>query len=154
MDTSSKPTNPKDAIAGTRVPLHLVPSTLEMYAALAFLEGATKYGSYNWRRAGVRASVYRAAMDRHMIRWWNGEDDDPITHVPHLASIIASAAIILDSKECNKLTDDRPPKIDTTALIARLEPVIARVKEIFASFNPRHHYESDPPDPEDKEVCE
>jgi len=59
---SDKPTNPKDALAVSKLPLHLVPDTVKLYAALAFAEGAAKYGGYNWRVAGVHASVYRSAL--------------------------------------------------------------------------------------------
>ncbi len=108
---SAKATNPKDRIAGNRLPLDLVPDSLAVFAALSFAEGAAKYGAYNWRVAGVRASVYRASLDRHLKSWWNGEDKDPKTGVPHLASVIAGAAILLDAELASKLTDDRPPKV-------------------------------------------
>jgi hypothetical protein len=79
----SKPTNPKDAIGSTKLPLNLVPDSLTAYAALSFAEGASKYGSYNWRVAGVRASIYKAALERHLKKWWNGEECDPKTKVPY-----------------------------------------------------------------------
>jgi hypothetical protein len=106
----TKPTNPKDIIGSGKLPLGLVPDTLLTEAAIAFLEGASKYGRYNWRIAGVRTSIYREAMQRHMIKWWNGEDRDPKTRVKHLASVIACAGILLDAELCGKLTDDRPPR--------------------------------------------
>ncbi len=53
-----KDTNPKDAAATGRVPMHMVPDTLVLYAAIAFAEGDSKYIAYNFRVAGVRASVY------------------------------------------------------------------------------------------------
>ena len=92
-----KPTNPKDALGSTKLPTSLVPSSLLVLATQAFAEGASKYGSYNWRAAGVRASIYKAAHDRHMERYWNGEDADPVTGVPHLASAVACLAIINDA---------------------------------------------------------
>ncbi len=106
-----KSTNPKDRIATDKLPLDLVPDTISAFAALAFAEGAAKYGAYNWRVAGVRASIYRAALDRHLKSWWNGENEDPFTGVPHLASIIACAGILLDAEIAGKLTDDRPPVV-------------------------------------------
>lgn len=106
-----KNTNPKDAIGSSKLPLHLVPDSLSCFAALAFLEGALKYGQFNWRVAGVRASIYLSAMERHMRKWKAGEDSDPRTGVPHLASIVACAAIIMDADLCGKLNDDRPPPV-------------------------------------------
>ena len=49
-----KASNPKDAIGSRKLMLHVVPSTVDIYAALGFTEGALKYGKFNWRVAGVR----------------------------------------------------------------------------------------------------
>jgi hypothetical protein len=135
---TDKPTNPKDQIAVTKLPLHLVPSTLEIFAALAFAEGAAKYGAYNWRVAGVRASVYKSALDRHLKKWWNGEWADRKTGVPHLASAIACLAIILDAGVCGTLTDDRPPAAPVSDLIDGLEADVRRLLDLFAGHAPHH----------------
>lgn len=135
----TKATNPKDAIGSTKLPLNLVPDTLPVMAALAFTEGATKYGAFNWRVAGVRASIYEAALKRHMAKWWNGEDADPVTGVPHLASVIACAGIILDAALAGKLTDDRPPKVPMGELIDSFESKVKHLKELHKDKNPHHH---------------
>lgn len=136
--SDAKPTNPKDAIASSKLPLHLVPSTLEAYAALALAEGAIKYGSYNWRAMGVRASVYHSALRRHVAKWWNGEWADPKTGVPHLANALACIGIILDAQTCGKLTDDRPPACDVSALIDGMEAEVRHLKETFPGADPHH----------------
>lgn len=141
MDT--KPTNPKDAIGCSKLPLDLVPDTISLYAATAFADGAAKYGSYNWRMAGVRASIYRAALERHLKKWWNGEDWDRETGVHHLASVIACAGILLDAEECGKLTDDRPPAMDTVGLISNLEDVVRHVYHIRKDCHPHHYTEAE-----------
>lgn len=105
----TKPSNPKDAIGSKKLMMHLVPSTMNVYAAMAFTEGALKYGKYNWRVAGVRASIYLDALARHIAKWTNGEECDPDTGVPHLANALACLAIIVDAKVSGMLTDDRPP---------------------------------------------
>jgi hypothetical protein len=138
-----KPSNPKDAIGSKKLPLDLVPDTIPIFAATAFAEGASKYGSYNWRVAGVRASIYRAALDRHLKKWWNGEDCDPVTGVHHLASVIACAGILLDAEVCDKLTDDRPPAADVGALIGDMEDVIEYVYTLHDGRKPHHHTEMD-----------
>lgn len=132
----SKPTNPKDAAAFDRLPLHLVPSTIPAFAALAFAEGALKYGAFNWRISGVRASVYISALERHLARWKNGEEADPETGVPHLASALACIGIILDAGLCGKLTDDRPPAAPISGLIADAA-VIARLQRLFGGRRPK-----------------
>lgn len=134
-----KPTNPKDIVAQGKLALGLVPDTLIVYAAMAFTEGAIKYGRYNWRIAGVSASVYHDALERHLADWWNGEDLDPQTRVANLASVIACAGIILDAELCGKLTDDRPPSAGVSGLIDSTGPVIAHLKELFKDYSPKQY---------------
>lgn len=136
--TDAKATNPKDAIASCKISFSLVPSSMKTYAALAFTEGAVKYGAYNWRAAGIRASVYKSALERHVESWWNGEDADPKTGVPHLANALACLGILIDAELCGKMTDDRPPKADVGALIRSMEEKVAHLKEIFADYDPHH----------------
>lgn len=68
-----KDTNPKDRMAITKLDLSLFPTTAKAYGALAMTEGDLKYGGYNYRTAGVKASVYYAAANRHLDKWFNGE---------------------------------------------------------------------------------
>lgn len=135
----AKDTNPKDIVGSGKLPLSLVPSTVSAYLSTAYLEGALKYGRMNWRVAGVRASIYRDAHDRHMDKWWNGEDEDPHTRVRHLASAMACLGIILDAELCGKLTDDRPPKAPVAGLIDGLQENVAHLKELFKDHNPKHY---------------
>jgi hypothetical protein len=134
-----KLTNPKDAIGSSKLPLGLAPDTIEVEVALAYLEGALKYGRFNWRVAGVRASIYRAALGRHLAKWWNGQAEDPKTRVKHLASIIACAGILLDAELCGKLNDDRPPSAPISDLIDGYEDRVKHLKEMFKSHNPKHY---------------
>lgn len=137
LDT--KLTNPKDAIGATKLPMGAVPDTLVVEASMAFLEGALKYGRYNWRVAGVRASIYHDAMRRHTAKWWNGEDMDSATKVKHLASVIACAGILLDAELCGKLTDDRPPVAPIGDLIGAHDETIKHLKELFKDHHPHQH---------------
>lgn len=140
MSVDTKPTNPKDAIAGSKCQLGLVPDVARIALALAFTEGATKYGRFNWRIAGVSASVYRNAMERHMIKWWNGQDRDADTTVHHLANLMACCAIILDAEVYGKLNDDRPPAPDRDAMARAVDgaEVTTRfLKKLFENFTPR-----------------
>jgi Domain of unknown function (DUF5664) len=136
----SKATNPKDAMGMTKLPIDLVPDTAVMYMALAFLEGALKYGKYNWRIAGVRWSIYEAAFERHRMKLRSGEWADPKTNVPHMASMMACLAIILDAKACGKLVDDRPPRAPALSqMIDDMTSNVAHLKEVFKEHNP-HQY--------------
>lgn len=155
-DSNVKPSNPKDAIAASKLPLSLVPTAVVRYAALAAAEGACKYGRYNWRASGVRMSIYLDALHRHLAKLQDGEwaDGDSLprnedgtskgTEVPHLASIIMCAGIILDAMECGKLTDDRPPVnlIGGLDMETRVEH-IAFLRKKFAEFTPHQHVITD-----------
>lgn len=149
-----KDTNPKDAIGMTKLPLDLVPDTLMIYASLSFAEGALKYGKFNWRVAGVRASIYIAALERHLAKFKNGEWADETTKVPHLSSMLACIGIILDAKLLGKLTDDRAPYAPMDALIKEVEPIVLQLKELFKDHfkdhHPHQHTIADGPPPEQK----
>lgn len=126
-----KDTNPKDRMATTRLDLSLFPATARAYGALAMTEGDLKYGGYNYRVIGVKASVYYAAANRHLDKWFNGEWIDPKTGVPHLASALACIGILIDAIECEKLNDDRPPKCNMTTLLNDMEHKVAHLQKLF-----------------------
>ena len=126
-----KPSNPKDRAATSRLDLTLFPDTAVTYGALAMTEGDLKYGGYNYRPAGVCASVYIAAARRHMAKWYNGEDIDPLTDVPHLGSALACLAVLIDSLESGNLNDDRPPKVDVAALLSKFEGNVKHLQKLF-----------------------
>ncbi len=134
----TKDTNPKDKMATTRLDLSLFPSTATAYGALAMTEGDLKYGGYNYRTAGVKASVYFAAANRHLNKWFNGEWGDQKTNVPHLASALACIGVLIDAIECDKLNDDRPPKCDMAALLDEMEKKVVHLQELFPDGPERH----------------
>lgn len=130
MSEQSKETNPKDGAASDKLDLSLFPSSAIAYGALAFVEGDQKYGGYNWRRAGVRASVYVAAAQRHLHKWWNGEECDPVSGVPHLANALACLAVLIDATEQKNLNDDRPPA-QSTELYERFQRIVHHLRQVF-----------------------
>lgn len=135
-DNLFKPSNPKDNAATSRLALSLFPQTAIAYGALAMTEGDCKYGGYNYRVAGVNASIYVDALFRHVFKWYNGEECDPITKVPHLGNAIACLAVMIDAIEKDKgrgiiFKDDRPPKSDVSDLIARFQDVVKHLQTIF-----------------------
>lgn len=135
----SKDTNPKDRIGSMKIDLGSVPTTLMVCVAKGFLEGALKYGRYNWRIAGVRASIYHAALLRHVAKWWNGQERDVKTRVHHLDSAIACLGIIRDAELFGKLSDDRPPVPDPDLMaefIDSAEADVAHLKELFKNCKP------------------
>jgi hypothetical protein len=138
--SDSKPSNPKDIIGSDKVPMSLVPVMSKAYQALAHLEGTLKYGLVNWRECGVRASIYIDAIERHLGKFKEGEWCDPVTHVPHLASILASAGIIVDAYENGKLIDDRPkPVAEIGTKIDGLGELVKHLKNLYGEVKPKHY---------------
>jgi hypothetical protein len=133
-----KDTNPKDVAATTRIPLWLLSPLAKAHWALAQFSGMVKYGSWNWRVAGVRSSVYLSALHRHLDAYASGEEVDPIDGTHHLGNIMACAAILLDAKAAGKLTDDRPPRVGIRSTYRALESLAARLLAQYADRHPHH----------------
>lgn len=121
-----KDTNPKDAVGTAKAPLSTVPAGVMAEVGIAMLEGARKYGRHNYRVAGVRASVYYDAAMRHMMAWWEGEDIDPDSGLPHPVKAIACLAVLRDAQMNNKCTDDRPPRLPS-GWLAKLSEKAAEI---------------------------
>jgi hypothetical protein len=132
-----KDTNPKDAIGIRKAPLSTVPGNVLAEIGVAMLEGASKYGRHNYRAAGVRASVYYDAALRHLIAWWEGEDEDPDSGMSHITKLLACMTVLRDAMHQDMWTDDRPPK--SKPFYAQLNARSAEILEKHAGANPRHY---------------
>lgn len=99
--------NPKDRIAAKKVDLSLLPDIALFHGAHAMMDGARKYGPYNWRDNAVLARVYIAAAKRHLAYWAAGEETAKDSGVHHLGHAIACLAILLDAQATGNLGDDR-----------------------------------------------
>ena len=139
----TKPTNPKDIIGSDKLPIHLWPQTATLMGCLALTDGALKYGRSNWRVAGVRTSIYIDAAQRHITAYFEGEDNDPDSGIPHLGHALACLAIIIDAEAAGKLNDDRQVRGGYRALVERLTPHVARLKECHSNKAPKHYSRSD-----------
>ena len=137
--SETKPTNPKDAIGSSKLPLHLWPATATALGCIGLLNGALKYGRSNFREIGVRASIYTDACKRHLDAWFEGEECDPDDGVPHLAAALACIAIIVDAEAAGKLNDDRMISGGYRGLVEKLTPHVERLKSKHADKEP-HHY--------------
>lgn len=135
---SIKPSNPKDAAAMFKVPLWLCSGIAKIKWAIAQAAGFLKYGAWNWRSAGVRASVYISAAERHLEKWKYGEELDAVDNSHHLANVMACCAIILEAQYTKKLVDDRPPSADLGPALAEAEATLARLREQYSALSPRH----------------
>lgn len=108
---TTKDGNPKQAEGVKKVQFHVIPAPVLAEVAVALTEGAMKYGSYNWRVKGVRSSTYYDACLRHLTSYWEGEDIDPDSGLPHLVKAITSLIVLRDSQVTGNHTDDRPPHV-------------------------------------------
>lgn len=114
--------NPKTIYGVLKPDLSLIPPVALIYLSLGFMNGAKKYGPYNWRTNKVSARIYVAAAMRHLAAYLDGEDNDESTNgsgYPHLGHAMACLAIIADATETGCLIDDRPPNGATGVLLDR-----------------------------------
>lgn len=139
---SGKETNPKDAIGVRKAPLSCVPMNVVAELGVAMLEGASKYGRHNWREAGVRSSVYFDAAMRHLIAWWEGEDTDPDSGLPHVIKAMATLTVLRDADYAGMLTDDRPPVI-MDGLYPYLNELSGLIIDRNADNRLKHYTEAD-----------
>jgi len=66
-----------------KVPVWLVPISLIFGVARILGYGAKKYAANNWRR-GMKYSEVYSAIQRHLLAWLEGEDNDPESGMSHL----------------------------------------------------------------------
>lgn len=135
-------TNPKDLIGNTKVSISKFPVIGTIMGAMAMMDGAAKYGPYNWRDKEVIASIYIDAAKRHLDCWFEGQETASDSKVHHLGHAIACCAILLDAQAKNKLVDDRPKDVDNLdfleKLLAELSAVIqAKKADAVSKDNPK-----------------
>lgn len=122
-------TNPKDLIGCTKVSISKFPVIGTVLGAMAMMDGAAKYGPYNWRDKSVRAEIYVDAAMRHLMAWQEGQEVADDSKVHHLGHVIACCAILLDAQANGNLIDDRPKnKGFLPGLMEKLSVVIKEKK--------------------------
>lgn len=72
--------------------------------------GAEKYEDRNWEKDIAWSRVYAAAQ-RHLLAFWDGEDKDEESHLPHLAHAMCCLSFLLEYSKTYKEGDDRPSKL-------------------------------------------
>mgnify|MGYP001603403832 CR=1 FL=1 len=70
--------------------------------------GNNKYERYNFAK-GYRYSLSYDALQRHLMAFWNGENLDPESGLPHLAHAAWHCLALLTFSLRGKGTDDRFP---------------------------------------------
>lgn len=100
--------NPKDRAGRNKARLGLVPAVAFIYESEVMRQGSEQYGEYNWRDTEVNSAVYYDACMRHLLAYWEGQDIDPDSGMPHMAHVRANAGIIMDAEHHGTLVDGRP----------------------------------------------
>ena len=85
----------------------LLPAPALFAIAEVFNYGAKKYAAHNWRK-GYEWSLNYAAMQRHLWAFWNGENNDPESGLPHLAHAGFHTMALLTFMEEHPEFDNRP----------------------------------------------
>jgi hypothetical protein len=91
--------------------IHLVPPEAIIEAAKVFGFGAEKYGENNWRQDIEKFPVSRhySSIQRHLLAYMSGEDQDPESGLPHLSQALTQMMIlVMTTIESDPIdTDDR-----------------------------------------------
>lgn len=87
--------------------MELLPPELLTAVADILTFGAKKYDDRNWEKGMAWSRPY-AALLRHMLAWWSGEEHDPETGRSHLwhAGCCIAFLIAYEQRQIGK--DDRP----------------------------------------------
>jgi 5'-nucleotidase len=95
----------------------LDPNSIRLVAEVAGF-GAQKYEKLNFMK-GYDWSLSYDAAQRHQLAFWNGEDNDPESGLPHLAHAAWHMLAQLSFMERGLGTDDRYPSLDISQLQTR-----------------------------------
>lgn len=99
--------NPKDRAGSQKPGTDRLPLAVLYEVSLAFVEGALKYGPWNWRKEKVTESIYITAAKRHLDQHLSGETIDPDSGLPHITKAIAGLLILRDAQVHDCSIDDR-----------------------------------------------
>lgn len=84
----------------------LPPDALEALARI-LTDGAVKYGNRNWEKGMAWSRPY-AALLRHLLAWWGGQDTDPESGHTHLWHVLTNAVFLVSYEQRKIGEDDRP----------------------------------------------
>ena len=85
--------------------LHQVPSSLNFAVAKCLQYGAQKYEKGNWRKGMSWTTVYDC-LQRHSLKWLDGEALDDESGLPHLYHMACNVAFLIEyAKTCPELDD-------------------------------------------------
>lgn len=92
-----------------KVPLDLIPLSALIDCARVFDYGRRKYAAWNWAK-GMDWSVPYGCLLRHMAAWFDGEDNDPESGLPHIGHAMCNLVMLATFTRTFREGDDRPIK--------------------------------------------
>lgn len=99
--------NPKTQFGAVKPGIYYVPPMPLYEYGLAHMQGALKYGHYNWRDDPVSISTYADACKRHIDLYLEGQKNASDTDIHNLAHAMCCLSIIMDAEHHGTLIDDR-----------------------------------------------
>ena len=127
----TEPVDPKAQLGVHKFPMSVVPACVMGEIGVAILEGALKYGAFNYRKTGIEASTYYDAVNRHLKAWWEGEDHDADSGMSHITKAITTLVVMRDSMINGHLHDNRPP----AAKEGWVEELNQKTKELIEKYD-------------------
>jgi hypothetical protein len=139
-DEDSPPdTNPKKQYGLASIPLNMWSNLASAYGSLALYNGSLKYGKANFANTPVEASIYIAAIKRHLASWEAGEEFDPADGVPHLGGVLANVAILVEARAAGMLIDDRLKMAGYLKERDALKALVPQIAAVHEGKNPKHY---------------
>ena len=87
--------------------MELVPVDVIEALSAVLTTGAEKYRDRSWEQGMAWSRPY-AALLRHLIAWWSGQDTDPESGHSHLWHVLTNAAFLVAYEQRGIGEDDRP----------------------------------------------
>ena len=136
--------NPKDKLGKSKLPYHLAPESAIAYMSMGLYEGMVKYGRTNWRASKVLASVYYAALLRHALDWFEGQNQSDDSQNMHLGNCLACLAILVDAKVHGTLVDDRNYITEESdaglrKMKEQLLGIMRNIESLYGDKNPKQY---------------
>lgn len=133
--------NPKTQFGAVKPGTYYTPPYPLYEYSLAHMQGALKYGHYNWRNDPISISTYIDAAKRHIDLYVAGQKDASDTGIHNLAHGMCCLSIIMDAELHGTLIDDRHTMIQYTnnatgeileGYMERTKDRVTRIKEEWA----------------------
>lgn len=101
---------PKSDSGSMKVPMSALSPAVLSEVAVAMQEGHYKYGLFDYLKRGASSSTYYDAAERHLMRWFAGEDIDEDSGLCHITKAISALMVLRHAEIQGVMQDDRPPK--------------------------------------------